>query len=59
MTLDHFASAIGKMSSKNMADGGRQKDWSVMDVSETAEHCRICIPGPACVVRFVTCLWPQ
>ena len=27
-------------------------------ISGTAEHCCICIPGCACVERFVTCLRP-
>ena len=31
----------------------------IMDVRRTAEHCSICLPGSACVVRFVTGLRPQ
>ena len=29
------------------------------DCNGTAEHCFICIPGRACVERFVTCVWPN
>ena len=41
---------------------GREKVDSIciMELKErSAEHCCICIPGRACVERFVTCVWPM
>ena len=58
-TLNNFRPAFGGDHRETQGGGVSQpKPLPPPPLLIAAKHCCICIPGRACVKRFVTCLWP-